>query len=352
MSDCVYRQMIESIASERTAPSTAEKVRFLTDPTSYPHRPDGIESVETHFAWIFFAGPYAYKLKKPISRGSLDLRTLAARERDCRDELRLNKRLARDIYLQVLPLCIDEGGLRIENDGRPVDWLVKMRRLPASRMLDTSIRKGTLRPEELRPVVEKLVLFYRHAPRPAMSADRYTERLIQRIDQNHSELTKERFGLNTELVERACAAQRAWLNKNSEVVAQRVHDGRIVEAHGDLRPEHIFLGDPSHPEPAIIDCLEFSRDLRILDCVDELAFLALECERLDAAAIGATMIQCYRECSGDVIPEPLLHFYKSLRAGVRATLSVWHLLDPDTGPAARWTRQATDYLRAAQRYLD
>ena len=348
----VNRNMTEFLAGGRAEPCTADKVRFMLEPGSYPHRPEGVESIETHFAWVFFAGPYAYKLKKPVSHGALDLRTLAARERDCRDELRLNRRLAQDIYLETLPLCADgRGKLKLGNGGRPVDWLVKMRRLPAGRMLDTAIRDGTLRPEELRPLVKKLVRFYRDTPQTKITAGQYLKRLAELITQNERELCRKKFELDPEFVASVGAAQRAYLDENPSVFAGRVREHRIVEAHGDLRPEHIYLGDESHPEPAVIDCLEFSRDLRIMDCADELAFLALECERLDAAEVGALIIQYYREYSGDDAPDPLVRFYKSLRACVRATLSVWHLLDPDTGPSAHWIRQATEYLTMAKRYL-
>lgn len=352
MGSCVNPKMTELTAGRRTEPCTADKVRFLLEPGSYRHRPGNVESVETHFAWVFLAGPYAYKLKKPVFHGALDLRTLGARERDCRDELRLNRRLAQDIYLEILPLCADgKGKLKLGNGGRPVDWLVKMRRLPAGRMLDNAIRDGTLRPEELRPLVNKLARFYQGGSQTQMTAGQYLKRLTGLIEQSDGELRRKRFELNLELVASVGAAQRAYLHDNPDVFTRRVREHRIVEAHGDLRPEHIYLGDESHPEPAVIDCLEFSRDLRVMDCADELAFLALECERLDAAPVGALIIQYYREYSGDDAPEPLVRFYKSLRACVRATLSVWHLLDPDTGPSAHWIRQATEYLIVAKRYL-
>jgi aminoglycoside phosphotransferase family enzyme len=124
---------------------------------------------------------------------------------------------------------------------------------------------------------------------------------------------------------------------------ERARRGRIVEGHGDLRPAHISLGDP----PQFIDCLEFARDPRILDIADELAFLALECERQGAPELTRRIFADYGELSGDDVPAPLVHFYQSYRAGVRARLALGRLHEPAVRDPAKWTARTSDYLRLA-----
>jgi len=117
----------------------------------------------------------------------------------------------------------------------------------------------------------------------------------------------------------------------------------IIEAHGDLRPEHVCL----EAQPVIIDCLEFNRSLRILDAASELAFLALECERLGAPEIGKQLLNVYREQTGDPAPNALLEFYRAHHAVVRAKIAIWHLKDDTILDEAHWVAKAEQYLRMA-----
>jgi aminoglycoside phosphotransferase family enzyme len=138
-------------------------------------------------------------------------------------------------------------------------------------------------------------------------------------------------------------AQLAALVRHRELFDRRVAEGRIVEGHGDLRPEHICLT----PVPAIIDCLEFSRDLRLLDPADELSFLGLECERLGRPEVGRWFLASYTEVTGDDPPPPLLRFHRTYRALRRAKIAVWHLRDPGVRDHDRWRERALRYLELA-----
>jgi aminoglycoside phosphotransferase family enzyme len=141
-------------------------------------------------------------------------------------------------------------------------------------------------------------------------------------------------------------ALQQFLSDKPELFDARVKGQKIVEAHGDLRPEHICLIDP----PVIIDCLEFSRTLRILDTVDELAFLALECEYAGAPYIGEVVFETYRQLTDDNPAHALVHFYKALRALLRAKLTIRHLDDHDASEHYKWIQRAGDYLQLAEYY--
>ena len=127
----------------------------------------------------------------------------------------------------------------------------------------------------------------------------------------------------------------------------RAEERRIVEGHGDLRPEHVFLG----PSPLVIDCLEFRADLRCLDPVDELAFLAMECERLGAAGIGRILFDRYRRRTGDNPSRALINFYKALNALIRARIAILHLREIPVRDPAKWPRRAGDYLAIANQMM-
>ena len=328
-------------------PGLGAKVAFLSLPASYSEPTAQVETVETHLSWVFLTDRHAWKLKKPVRSQDVDFTTVSARRVNCADELRLNRRLSDDVYLDIVPLSLDAGGrLRFLGDGDPIDWLVKMRRLPAARMLDRLILEAAATSDDVRRVVSRLARFYRETLPVEMTCTAYRDGFAKGIAANLRELSTPVFGLPAELVAAIETRQRTFLEHLPELLDKRAQAGHIVEAHGDLRPEHICL----EADPQIIDCLEFSRELRVLDPADELAFLALECERLGAPAFVATIFETYTEITGDVPPAPLLAFYRSYRACVRAKLAIWHLNDPEPREPSKWVARARHYLQLASQH--
>lgn len=322
------------------------KLAFLRQPGAYPERPGQVTAIETHMSWVFLTERHAYKLKKPVRWEFLDFSTIVARRRDCEAELRLNRRLAADVYLDVVPLTADAGRLALAGKGAVADWLVKMRRLPRECMLDSLLARGGMRSADLQPLIALLARFYAAAGAVRDDAEAYLRRLRMSAQANAAALTAHPHRLPAERVGAILAAQMALLEREPELFRQRVRDGRIVEGHGDLRPEHVCL----EAAPVIIDCLEFNRDFRILDCADELAFLALECERLGSEVLAEAIFDLYGEASGDRPPQRLVDFYKSCRACLRAKLALWHLRDGEAVAADGWVALARDYLALAEKY--
>jgi aminoglycoside phosphotransferase family enzyme len=180
-----------------------------------------------------------------------------------------------------------------------------------------------------------------------MDSGVYRQRFERDIRANRRELLAADYELAQTLIESIAACQLATLERQAASFDRRVAAGKIVEGHGDLRPEHVFLG----PEPVFIDCLEFNRDWRLLDPVDEIAYLALECECAGAPWIGEAALEIYREHTRDDAPAALVRFYKSCRATLRAKLSAWHLKDhPDPADRTKWIARAQRYLELARRY--
>jgi uncharacterized protein len=323
--------------------TTAEKVRFLASLEAYPGSKGPVSVEETHMSWVFLVDKQVFKLKKPVCYPFLDFTTIEAREANCREEVRLNRRLAPEVYLGIVALNIGaDGKFAIDGDGEIVDWLVRMRRLPAERMLDRSIAEGAVEEVQVDAVARKLNEFYRRAATEDMDGAEY----VRRFDHEHAVtrdvLTNRGFDLDRSRVDQVLGSIEKQLD-GSGLVAKRAELGKIVEGHGDLRPEHICLVDP----PAIIDCLEFSRQLRLVDPVDELVFLWLECERLGAGWVGERISDACAECLKEQPSDELISFYWAYRGCLRARLSLVHLRESDTRKPLKWLPQARHYIKLA-----
>lgn len=324
-------------------PTLAEKVAFLSSADAYPSHPAAVEVRETHMSYVFLAGQQAWKLKKPVRYNYLDFSTTQARLRNCENEVTLNRRLAPGVYLSVTPLTADEAGrLRLGGSGAVTDWLVSMKRLPAERMLDAALREGRASRTDVRRFALRMCAFYLRALRVPLSPSAYRLRLEAETEECVRELKHPAYDLPLRAIEAMRARQIGLLHAEPGLFRDRAAGRHIVDAHGDLRPEHVCL----LPEPVVIDCLEFNDSFRILDPVSELSFLALECERLGAAWAGELALHTYFEETGDRPPDSLLAFYKVHHALVRAKIAVWHLRDHDVRSPEHWIEKAAGYLTA------
>ncbi len=329
------------------APTLETKVALLRQPDTYPDKPDHVGTVETHMSWVFLTDRYAYKLKKPVHYDMLDFSTLALRQQDCEEEVRLNRRLAPDVYLGTVPLTVDSSGtMHLGEDGEVVEWLVKMRRLPTERMLDHAIQHGNVDAADIHNVALKLSRFYQKLPPVEVSGEQYRNEFEKTIELNQRELLTPEYELPQGLVRKVHDDQRDFLVRESGLFDSRVAAKKIVEGHGDLRAEHICL----EPDPVIIDCLEFYRQFRITDPADELSFLAMECERLGSPIIGTQLFRTYEHVTHDQPPARLISFYKAYRACIRARLAVWHTRDGEKQDWPKWQDRAIEYLRLVETY--
>jgi uncharacterized protein len=198
-----------------TAPTIEDKVRFLSDPTTHSCPPGQLVIHETHMSWVFLAGERVYKLKKPVRFAYLDFSTLDRREAACRAEFRLNRRLAPDVYLDVVPLTISTSGLAISGEGSVVDWLVVMRRLDERQTLEAALSGGWLKASQVDRIAVALGSFYTHAPRIQLDPEHYIFEWQTAIADNIRVLLSARFGLPAASVERTTQAQYRFLAKRS-----------------------------------------------------------------------------------------------------------------------------------------
>ena len=322
-------------------------VEMLMRPGSYPERPQGVSLVETHISWVFLTDRFVYKLKKPVHFDFLDFSTLEARRRACQDECRLNERMAPGVYLGIVPVTrAADGRLALNGRGSTVDWVVKMRRLPGDRMLDKLITTGQLSETDSERLATWLANYYQRLSPLCVGVDGYGENTERRVRGNRAEMLRPEHSLPEEVVKRCHAAQLRFLALEQAQLDHRVCDGRIVDGHGDLRPEHICLHNP----PVVFDCIEFSDELRRVDVADEIAFLAMECDRLGAHRLGETIETAYRRVSGDYFSSALWNFYKCYRACVRSKVAALTAAGAEHAVALAARERALAYLTLADGY--
>ncbi len=305
------------------------------------------EYIETHFSWVILTRRYAFKCKKALAHEWLPHDTPADRRRACWTEVHLNRRLAPAVYLDVIGLALGDDG-RVRPATAATEYLVQMRRLPDAASLEAQLAAGTLSAAAIDRLGHRLGRFYAELPperpAPAQYWRELTGLLVEWRDEACTHMPaaeSERAGALQRRLDELAHALRATLEERTRL-------GRLCEAHGDLRPAHVYF----LPEPVAIDCLEFSRPLRILDPVDELAFLAMECRRLGAGWIGSRLAACYTAQADDRPPRALWIFHAARRALLWALLGLRHLDRPDTGDSAHWQRRAAAYIRLGHAILD
>ena len=326
-------------------PSTAEKVVFLLRPESYSEPVETVVPVETHMSWVFLAGEKAYKLKKPLRLAYLDFSTVEKREAACRAEVALNRRLAAETYLSMIPLCMTPQGLALGGAGPVVDWLVVMRKLDRNHMLDAMISVRRVDLNRISALEDVLTRFYRRARPVFTTPAKYLAKWQRLVRANRTVLLNPRLKMPVGTVLRVDRAQQRFLDGFSHLIIRRLQRQKVVDGHGDLRPEHIWLGKPL----SIIDCLEFNAEFRAVDPFDELSYLAIECERLGDSETGIRILRKLARNLPDSMPPELMVFYRCYRAALRANLSIAHLLEDAPRTPAKWRPLALRYLEIARR---
>lgn len=305
-------------------------------PTGDDAREPWAAVAETHSAAVFFAGDRAFKLKKPLRLEFLDFSTREARERICRREVELNRRVAPDVYLGVADV--------VDERGRPCDHLVVMRRMPAARRLSTMVSGGEDVAGALRAVAATVAGLHTRSTRStaadvAAGVDATRGRWIE----NHTTLlrfTPEVFADGTAVAVHDLACR--YLDGRGALFADRVARGRAVDGHGDLLADDVFCLDDG---PRILDCIEFDDRYRLGDGLSDAAFLAMDLERLGRPDLGDRFLADYAHAVGDTWPPSLAHHHLAYRAQVRARVGAIRASQGD-GDAAAGAVQLLGIARA------
>lgn len=323
-----------------------DKISFLNHASSYTGA-SSVEVRETYMSVVFLTDEYVYKLKKPIKNHVVDFSSLRNRYKNCCEEVRLNQRLAPNIYIGIIPLTLNQTHkLELNGKGIVLDWMVQMKRLPSNKMLNNVVPNNRSEEINVKRCIQLLCNFYKCLPPAIIDPHIYIIKLKDDIKTISYNLQAAVSLLSKDKVGQLTAVISDFIDNHASMFNERVFSGRIIEGHGDLRPEHIYLGNP----PAIIDCLEFSRSLRILDIAEELSFLAMECEIIGNRRIGEIVFKTYYTETSDKIPAALIRFYKLKKAILRTYLSIRHITEGQYKNEAKWLKKAQNYLDLAEKY--
>lgn len=299
-----------------------ELIRGLLDPAAYPYPVGKVELVQTHISYVFLAGDFVYKIKKPVNFGFLDFTTLAKRRYYCRQEVILNRRLCPEAYLGVVRVAWQGGRLRLEGRGKAVEYAVKMRRLPADRMMNTLLAAGKVSPSMVEAVAERLADFHgRAATSPAIA--RYGAWAIRIAWEEHFDQWAPFIGdtITADQDRYLRAYVRSFFLRQRPLLERRVQQGRIRDCHGDVRSESVCFVDGI----CIFDCIEFNRRFRYTDVAGDIGFLAMDLDFHGRPGLADVLVRHYARAAADPEALDVIGFYKCYRACVRGKVESFRL---------------------------
>lgn len=318
----------------------------MTNPNFYPHKPAVVELIQTHISYVFIAGDIVYKVKKPVDFGFLDFTSLDKRKFYCDEELRLNKRLAPSIYLDVVPISQDSTNNIILGQGETViDYAVRMKKLPLDKMLKTLLADGRADGKVMDAVANKIAAFHKVAE----TGGRIDEMGgIATIRHNHEEnFTQTRNYINITIPEYQYNFIKDYvenfLTDKKSLLEKRVADCKIRDCHGDLHLEHICIADAI----IIFDCIEFNERFRFGDVAAEVAFLTMDLDYNGYLEQAESFVKFYLKYSNDTDMIMLLNFYRCYYAYVRGKVTSFRLDQKDL-PA----NERSQIVKTAKRYFD
>lgn len=298
----------------------------LKNPSSLPEKTDNISVVQTHISIVFVADDFVYKIKKPVDFGFLDFSTLEKRLFYCQQEVKLNRRLSQDIYLEVLPVMFDGDTHSFKKgDGKVVEYAVKMRRIPDDKLMKSLFKRNELSKNHLEKIAEVLAKFHLNAATNAKIAEfGKPERFKFNTDENFEQV--EQY-IDTIISKKEFNAIKQWTNTffetNRDLFLKRIKEGKIRDCHGDLHMEHICFTE----NLSIIDCIEFNDRFRYSDSIADIAFLLMDLEYHKGENHTRILWDAYKKSALEHDVDSLLIFYKVYRAFVRGKVNSFQVDD-------------------------
>jgi len=322
-----------------------ETIAFLADPST--HRARTVERADTHISLVFLAGDRVYKLKRAVRFSYLDYSTEPLRRAACEREFELNRRFAPGLYLAVKPVVRrEDGSLALGGHGRPVDWVVEMRRFDQADLFDRMAQEDRLTPGLVTDLAERIAEAHRTAPHaPDMGGEVGIAEAIHMTRIN----LKPGDAFNRHTIDRWHAAAMSSLATHGDLLEQRRKTGKVRECHGDLHLRNICLFEG---RPTLFDGIEFSRSIACIDILFDLAFLLMDLHHRGLGGLGNLVFNHYLDHVNETDGLPLLPLFLSLRASIRAqvTETAARPLEPGTA-RDRGMAEALAYLDLATALL-
>jgi aminoglycoside phosphotransferase family enzyme len=304
----------------------ASMIEDLMKPSAFPENPESVELVQTHISYVFVGDEFVYKIKKPVNFGFLDFSTLEKRKHYCEQEVELNSRFSKDVYLGVYPVTFNGTEHRIGGTGDVVEFAVKMRRLPDEELMKSRFASGRLSDEDINRIARTIASFHKNTNRSA-EIDKFGEISSVRFNVDECFEQTEQY-IGDSITEEQFNAIKNWCEnfyaEKKALFESRIKNGKIRDCHGDLHMEHICLTDPI----VIFDCIEFNERFRYSDVASDIAFLLMDLEFNGGFDLAEKLYTNYIEHAEEEDIAELVSFYKIYRAYVRGKVNSFLLSDP------------------------
>jgi hypothetical protein len=324
--------------------SASALITALCKADTYRHKTTNIQLIETHISWVLLTGPYAYKIKKPVNFGFLDFSDLEKRHFYCQEELRLNRRLAADWYLEVVPISGQANNPVVDGTGEAIEYAVKMCQFPSARTLKDFSENGQLSTNEIDQITPIVANFHNSIEKAAESSPYGDSHDIKHwFDENFlhiQPLLTDSHQLQ-ELETIQAWSESEWTNK-SLLMQQRKQQGFVRECHGDLHLANMTIVNST---VILFDCIEFNPLLRWIDVISEVAFLVMDLIHLGYTNFAFRFLNQYLQHTGDYHGLALMHYYLVYRALVRAKVAILRIAQ--NPGSAEYTRACNEYAMFA-----
>ena len=334
-------------------------IQALQNQEIFDHTVDSFQLIETHISWVILTGPYAYKIKKPQNFGFLDFSTLEQRKHFCGEEVRLNQRLAPELYLDVLPISGSEDSPLLGDNSGVIEYAIKMVQFPQENLLDHVLKREQLTSEHIDEIALTVAKFHQQTDLAAPETEfGQPQQVMEPVQQNFDQI---RPFLNDKNDIQQLDQIEAWAKDSFTLLEPalnaRKEQDEIRACHGDLHLGNITLIDE---KITLFDCIEFNDSFRWIDVISEVAFFAMDLEDRGLQSYSNRFINGYLEHTGDYEGLKILNFYKSYRALVRAKVALFNLYQPDISEEKRteiftqyrsYTALAEAYMAIPNRYI-
>ncbi|MCU0710973.1 MAG: AAA family ATPase [Pirellula sp.] len=316
----------------------------LLNPSSYPHSvSESVELNETHISWVFLAGHFAYKIKKPIINDFLDYSTLEKRHSACVKELNLGKRFAPELYIDVVPITSEDGMYRVDGDANPIDFAVRMRRFSAESLLSRRLESGVVSEQEIEQLGKNIARFHRGATSATSQRSGSLQSIHDRAAENFESIRRSSLSLDATTLSKV----EEWTNAQWSVLRERFlireQLGWVRECHGDMHCNNVVY---FRDHWTLFDGIEFNDELSCIDTMSDLAFLVMDLMERKKNGLAWLMLNAYLAESGDYHGLSVLKWYLVYRAMVRAKVALMRAEQiPQTSPIRN------DEVNAASNYL-
>jgi len=318
-------------------------VEALQNPKYYPHPVSRVTLVETHISWVLLTGQYVYKIKKPVLFSFVDFSTLQKRRWFCEEEVRLNRRLAPQLYLGVVPITGSLSDPRMDGEGDPIEFAVKMKQFLPDHEFHKLLATGEIDESVISQLAKDIGEFHnRLEPAEETSPSGEPDMVWRPVGECFEEIPHDALPLpiQTCLQEIKEWAKQEWERLRAEVI-QRKSSGHIRECHGDLHLGNIALFEG---RICVFDALEFEPRLRWIDVISEVAFLVMDLESTGRVDLAYWFLNRYLEVTGDYAGMTVFRLYEVYRALVRAKVAGLRLAQMAKG-SEEWENIRAEMIR-------